>query len=113
MSEPCEKAKDINDMQLRLKDGDKALVDLRIKQVEIGSDVAYVKQKLDNGMSTSLKKIEDTVTRLDPVIAHHADIIKRIEDVGWLISRYAIVTGLTTITGLVVWAIGRGFTPKL
>lgn len=111
--EPCQKANEIDAIQERLKDGDKALVELRVKQVEIAGDVQHVKQKLDNGMSTSIKRIEDTIIALKPIIEHHADIVKRVEDFGWLISRVAASSLLVIIFSLIVWAIAKGFVPKI
>lgn len=99
MSEPCVK--------------EAVLTTLQVEQAKIAGDVAHIKARIDNGMSTTIKQIDANLTSLKPIIEHHADIIRRIEDVGWLISRYAIVTGLTTVTCLVVWAISKGFTPKI
>lgn len=99
MSDPCKQ--------------EEVLATLRVKQAEIAGDVQHIKARIDNGMSTTIKQIDANLTALKPIIEHHADLVRRIEDVGWLISRYAIVTGLTTITGLVIWAITKGFNPKL
>jgi hypothetical protein len=89
------------------------LTTLQVKQAEIAGDVTHIKSRIDNGMSTTIKQIDANLIALKPVIEHHADIIKRVEDIGWLISRYTIVLVLTTMTGLVVWAITKGFVPKI
>jgi hypothetical protein len=48
------------------------------------------------------------LTELKPKIAHHANVIKRIEDGGW-----ALAYGFVGVIALVViWSIAHGFTLK-
>jgi hypothetical protein len=82
---------------------------LRVRQAEIGGDVAHIKSRIDNGMSETISDIHDNVTHIVPIIEHHSSVIKRIEDAGWGLAYVA--GGL--ILGVVAWAIGKGFIPKL
>lgn len=99
MADPCQK--------------EQVLTTLQIKQAEIAGDVSHIKSRIDNGMATTIARMDENFMKLRPVIEQHAITIKRIEDIGWLISRYAIVAGLTTLTGLIIWAVSRGFVPKI
>lgn len=99
MSDPCQK--------------EAVLTTLQVKQAEIAGDVGHIKQRIDNGMSATIKRIDENLIALKPQIEHHADIVKRIEDFGWLISRVACSSLLVLIFGIIVWAITRGFVPKI
>jgi hypothetical protein len=95
MADPCQK--------------EQVLTALQVKQAEIAGDVTHIKGRIDNGMSTAIARIDSNFIALKPVIEQHAITIKRIEDIGWLISRYAIVGGLTAVTGVIYWAVSKGF----
>jgi hypothetical protein len=110
---PCEQVKEISDIKDRLKVGDCDIVTLRIKQAEIAGDVTHIKQKLDNGMSSSIARIDENLVALKPVIEHHATIVKRIEDIGWAISTSVTVMLVLGLLGVIVWAITKGFRPNL
>jgi predicted nucleic acid-binding protein len=111
--EPCAKADEIHEIKLKLESRDSALTEMRVKQVEIAGDVAHVKTRIDNGMSHTIARIDANLTALKPVIEHHADIIKRIEDFGWLISRWLGTSVVLGLLGVIIWAITKGFVPKL
>jgi hypothetical protein len=88
------------------------LTKLQVRQADIAGDVAHIKSRLDNGMSHTIADIHEKVTKIIPIIEHHADIVKRIEDVGWLISRW-VITGLAaSLLALIAWAITKGFILK-
>jgi hypothetical protein len=102
MSEPCSK--------------EQVLTTLQVKQAEIqgqieavGKDVTHVKGRIDNGMSHTIKDIHTKLTELQPVIQHHANIVRRVEDLGWLVSRWVVTAVVTVLVGLVLWAITKGF----
>jgi hypothetical protein len=99
MSEPCSK--------------ESVLTTLQVRQAEIAGDVAHIKAKIDNGITHSIRRIDENLVELKPIIEHHADIVKRIEDFGWLISRWVTTAVLSVLVGLVIWAIGKGFLPKI
>jgi hypothetical protein len=99
MSEPCSK--------------EAVLTTLQVRQAEIAGDVQHIKQKIDNGITHSIRRIDENLINLKPIIEHHADIVKRIEDFGWLISRTVTSAILAILAGLVIWAIGKGFLPKI
>jgi hypothetical protein len=99
MSEPCSK--------------EAVLTTLQVRQAEIAGDVQHIKQKIDNGITHSIQRIDENLINLKPIIEHHADIVKRIEDFGWLISRTVTSGILAVLAGLVIWAIGKGFMPKI
>ncbi len=81
------------------------LHEMEVRQVSIQGDVAHIKSRLDNGMSHTLADIHQTLTKLEPTIGHHADIIKRIEGIGWTLS----TTLILTLVALIGWAVAHGF----
>jgi hypothetical protein len=95
MSDPCSK--------------EQVLTTLQVKQAEIAGDVAHIKTRIDNGMSHTIADIHSKLTELQPVIQHHANIVRRVEDLGWLISRWVVTGIITTAVALVLWAITKGF----
>ena len=111
--QPCEQKEEIMQIRAKLDSRDTVLATLQVKQAEIGGDVSHIKTRIDNGMSHTIADIHKQLTELAPIIQHHADIVRRIEDFGWLISRW-VITGLTiTVLGLIIWAISKGFVPKI
>lgn len=107
--QPCEQRDEIAAIKKKLDDRDSMLMELRVKQAEIGGDVAHIKTRIDNGMSHTLQRIDMNLMEIKPVIAHHSDIVKRIEDIGWLWSRYSGIGLIALLLGLIVWAITNGF----
>ena len=89
------------------------MTSLQIKQAEIAGDVAHIKARIDNGMSHTIQRMDGNLTKLMPIIEHHADIVRRVEDFGWLISRSLAAGLLVSVLGLLVWAITKGFVPKI
>ena len=81
------------------------LQEMEVRQVEIQGDVKHIKSRLDNGMSHTIHNLDQVITKLEPVIGHHADIIKRIEGIGWTLSTALILT----LVGLIGWAVTKGF----
>ena len=104
MEHECTQKDEIANIQKKLDSRDELLADIRVKQAEIGGDVTHIK-RLDNGMSHSIANMNTLLTKLEPVIGHHADIIKRIEGIGWTLSTALILT----LVGLIGWAITKGF----
>jgi len=78
--------------------------DIKVTMAEIKGDVSHVKGRIDNGMSKTITEIHDLLLNLEPKIAHHQSVIKRIEDAGWVLA-YSFV-GMVAI--VVVWSIGKG-----
>jgi hypothetical protein len=82
--------------------------DIKLIIAEVKGDVSHIKSRIDNGMSKTISEIHDMLTELKPKIAHHANVIKRIEDGGW-----ALAYGFVGVIALVViWSIAHGFTLK-
>lgn len=85
--------------------------DIRVSMAEVQGDVSHIKGRIDGGMAESLRSVKADmgelklcISKLTPVIEHHAGIIKRIEDIGWKISM-----GLgAAVVAVVVWAIRQG-----
>lgn len=113
MSSPCEQRDVINSIHQKIDSRDQVLSVLQVKQAEIAGDVSHIKTRIDNGMSHTIADIHNKLTALAPIIEHHADIVRRIEDVGWLISRWVIVGLVTVVLSLIVWAISKGFHPHI
>jgi hypothetical protein len=98
MSEPCSEKE--------------TLTILQIRQAEIAGDIAHIKSRIDNGMSHTIADIHAKLTELKPVLEHHSNIVRRVEDFGWLISRWVVTGIITTAVALVLWAISKGFLIK-
>lgn len=80
---------------------------LRETQVKMAATVEHIKERIDNGMSKTLQDINNSMIELKPKIEHHAGIVKRIEDIGWWVSKGFLVA----ILGVLVWAISQGWKP--
>jgi hypothetical protein len=89
-------------------EGQDILTEMRIKQAEIAGEVSHIKTRLDNGMSHTIQRMDQNLTKILPIIEHHASIIKRIEDVGWLISRWLGAGLVMLILAVVAWALSKG-----
>ena len=105
---PCEQKDRIDELHKKLD----TITVLQIKQAEIAAAIDHVKGRIDNGMSNKIERIDENLIALRPTIEHHADIIRRIEDIGWLWSRMSGIGLLTAVIGLLVWAVGKGFILK-
>jgi hypothetical protein len=105
VTEPCsekhniEKLFDFHDMKM------KELSDIKVKQAEIGGDVSHIKSRIDNGMSHTIANLDTLLTKLEPILNHHADVIRRIEGMGWTLA----TTLLLTLLGFLAWGIAHGF----
>lgn len=84
---------------------------LRETQIKIESVVEHIKERIDNGMSHTLQEINEAMIELKPKIEHHSNIIKRIEDAGWWISKSILTFCFVILTGVAVWAIANGWKP--
>jgi hypothetical protein len=100
-------------------DKEQVLTTLQVKQAEIqgkidvvAKDVIHVKGRIDNGMSVTISEMHNMLTEMKPVIQHHSNIVRRVEDFGWLISRWVVTGIITTAVALVLWAISKGFLIK-
>lgn len=81
------------------------LHEMEVRQVEIQGDVKHIKGRIDNGMSHTIANLDKLLTKLEPTIGHHADIIKRIEGIGWTLS----TTILLALLALLGWGLAHGF----
>ena len=91
------------------------LTSLQVKQAEIqgqvnavADSVAYVRKRIDNGISTRIESTHDIVLKLEPIIAHHAKVVHNIEMMGWWLSRGV----LAAVIGVVFWAVSKGYAAK-
>ena len=100
MSDPCQQQEKIESITGKMQT-------IEVRQVEIQGDVKHIKTRIDNGMSHTIASIHEKLTLLTPVIEHHANIVKRIEGIGWTLS-----TGLIlTLVAYLGWGISHGFKP--
>jgi hypothetical protein len=83
----------------------KQLHEMEKRQIEIQGDVTHIKGRIDNGMSHTIASLNSMLIKLEPTIGHHADIIKRIEGIGWTLSTALLLT----LIGLIGWAVAHGF----
>ena len=85
------------------------LHDMEVRQVEIQGDVKHIKGRIDNGMSHTIYNLDQTLTKLEPVLNHHAEVIRRIEGMGWTLA----TSLLLALLGFLAWGIAHGFKVKL
>ena len=107
---------DINDIK---KDVDKLfdfhdekiekLHQMETRQVEIQGDIKHIKSRIDNGMSATIAKMNENLTKLFPVISHHSDIVKRIENIGWTLA----TSLLLALCAYLAWGFANGFKPHV
>lgn len=83
----------------------KQLNQMEVRQVEIHGDVKHIKSRIDNGMSHTIYNLDQMLTKLEPTIGHHAEVIKRIEGLGWTLS----TTLMLALLGFLAWGINHGF----
>jgi hypothetical protein len=112
MSDPCSEKENIKQLFEFHNEKMSKLHEMELRQVSMASDVTHVKTRIDNGMSHTIKDTNNILRRLEPIIAHHADIVKRIEDIGWLWSRWSSIGLITALLGIFVWAIAHGWVVK-
>ena len=110
--EPCSEKDNIAKLFNFHDEKMKKLHEMELRQVNIQGDVTHIKTRIDNGMSHTIEDIHKSLTEIAPVIQHHSNIVRRIEDFGWLISRWVVTGIVTTVLGLIVWAISKGFMSK-
>ena len=78
---------------------------IREKQISMDADIKHIKGRIDNGMSKTLTEISQKLSGLIPKIEHHGNIVKRIEDIGWLLAKFILIALLL----VVVWAAANGW----
>jgi hypothetical protein len=103
--EPCSQENTIKEIKSDALTAKDKLHEMEVRQVEIQGDVKHIKTRIDNGMSHTIHNLDQTLTKLTPIIEHHSDIVKRIEGIGWTLSTALILT----VVGLIGWAITKGF----
>jgi hypothetical protein len=91
----------------------KSMSDMRITQVEIGKDVIFIKEQIQNGLSHTVNDMHKSLTDLLPIIQEQVKFKERLEDWFW-----STVKGMSWVVGiiiiaLIVWAIHKGFNPPL
>lgn len=111
MSEPCTEKSNIAKLFEYHEGKVEKLHAIELRQIEIQGNVSAIKKTIENGMSTEIKKTHDVVTRIEPIIAHHAMVITNIETMGWWISRGIIAALVGSVVGLILWAASNGYTP--
>lgn len=107
MMEPCSQKDNIEKL-FEFHDAKMAkLQTMEVRQAEIQGDVRHIKTRIDNGMSHTIANLNTLLTKLEPIIAHHAKVVSKIEDIGWWISK-GLLFG---IVGVMIWAIANGWKP--
>ena len=107
MTNPCEQKENIEKLFTFHDDKMKQLHTMEVRQTEIQGDVRHIKTRIDNGMSHTITNLNNLLTKLEPVIAHHSKIVSKIEDVGWWISKGLIIA----LIGVMIWAASHGWKP--
>ena len=100
--QPCEQKETIENLKDKLQT-------IEVRQVEIQGDIKHVRGRIDNGMSHTIHNLDQTLTKLEPVMNHHAEVIRRIEGMGWTLA----TTLLISLLGFLAWGVANGFKIKL
>jgi len=111
MTEPCDKAKEIECLQSHAYQVNGNLVEMEKRQIVIADKVNNIKDNLDLiisvkiiEISQTLKNVELTVTKYVSIIEHTKRFTDRIEDVSWWMIKILIIV----IVGIIIWAISHG-----
>jgi hypothetical protein len=102
---PCEQKENIENLYKLAAANKDRIHGMEVRQVEIQGDVKHVKTRLDNGISHTIASLNNLLTKLEPVINHHARIVAKIEDIGWWMSKILIAAVLL----IIVWAASNGW----
>ena len=100
--QPCEQKETIENLKDKLQT-------MEVRQVKIDGNIEHIRGRIDNGMSHTIHNLDQTLTKLEPVMNHHAEVIRRIEGMGWTLA----TTLLLALLGFLAWGISRGFQIKL
>ncbi len=103
--EPCSQENTIKEIKSDALTAKDKLHEMEVRQVEIQGDVKHIKTRIDNGMSHTIHNLDQTLTKLTPIIEHHSDIVKRIEGIGWTLAT-SLIIALIAYLG---WGISHGF----
>ena len=103
--EPCSQENTIKEIKSDALIAKDKLHEMEVRQVEIQGDVKHIKTRIDNGMSHTIHNLDQTLTKLTPIIEHHSDIVKRIEGIGWTLAT-SLIIALIAYLG---WGIAHGF----
>jgi hypothetical protein len=87
----------------------KDLAEIKIRQAEIQGTVNHISGRIDNGMSHTIHNLDQTLTKLEPVLNHHSEVIRRIEGMGWTLA----TTLLISLLGFLAGGLANGFKVKL
>ena len=109
MTIPCDQIETIKGIRDKADVQNTKLHEMEVRQVEIQGDVKHIKTRIDNGMSHTIANLNQLLTKLEPVINHHAKIVSKIEDIGWWITKGLLVA----LIGLLIWAVANGYKPSL
>jgi len=75
--------------------------------IKASGDIRHVRERIDNGLSHTVKELHDASLRQEPMIMHHHKWIGRLE-AACVAALYGV--GLLGC-GVIVWAITQGFKP--
>ena len=109
MTEPCGQEDNIKKLFNFHDDKMKQLNKMEVRQAEIQGDVKHIKSRIDNGMSHTIANLNNLLTKLEPIIAHHSRIVSKVEDVGWWISKGLLLALLLALGGVFIWATSHGW----
>jgi hypothetical protein len=111
--EPCSQENTIKEIKSDALIAKDKLHEMEVRQVEIQGDVKHIKTRLDNGMSHTIAEMHSWLSELKPKIEHHADIVRRVEDFGWWISKTVGMILVTVLVGIAIWAVANGWKPNV
>lgn len=108
---PCEKEEDIHRLSRTADNNVTRLTDIEKRQISIQADVSYIKGRIDNGLSSTVKDVHENLVKLIPVIDRHTALEKRVEDFFWATVK-AIVWAISIgALSLMVWGLLHGWKP--
>jgi NADH:ubiquinone oxidoreductase subunit D len=107
--QPCEQKEKIESITDKIQVMEVRQVEIQGQIVGVAKDIQHVKGRIDNGMSHTIHNLDQTLTKLEPMLNHHSEVIRRIEGMGWTLA----TTLLITLLGFLAWGISHGFKVKL
>jgi hypothetical protein len=103
--DPCKQEEIIKEIKAEASAAKDKLHEMEVRQVKIDGNIEHIKGRIDNGMSHTIHSLDQTLTKLEPVLNHHSEVIRRIEGMGWTLA----TTLLLALLGYLAYGISNGF----
>lgn len=95
MADMAEHSREIKELQDRYNQ-------LNLVVSEVRGDVRHVKDRIDNGISSTLSKVWDKLQEIVPIVKDNQDWVTRVKQAMWWISVIGVGGGLVSIAFVIM-----------